>query len=197
MKVNSYNVEFGYELVSVIPYAYFLQKNGKLKETKSGIGSESLYYFSPKHVINKGKRNWSNMIDFRASNMPNVWIHRNKLDTSQFLIPPYKDKYKNNKYKFDKPTICVCNRYNEEWGEAPINYFSLENLKEIFTLLQKKYQIVYVATEIPKELQDGVIPLGLGDYDFVKNNFKDVIIFQDLAKNKDWNTELLKVFANC
>ena len=43
MIVNSENVEFGYEMISVIPYAYYLHTISKLTETISGIGSEPIY----------------------------------------------------------------------------------------------------------------------------------------------------------
>ena len=36
MIINSFNIEFGYELIAVIPYAYYLFKQGKLEKTISG-----------------------------------------------------------------------------------------------------------------------------------------------------------------
>lgn len=193
--VDSFNVEFGYELISVLPYAYWHYINGTLESTKSGANSESLYYFSPKHEIYTENRSWDNMIKFRKSGLPNVYIHQSKLNTEKFLIPPFKEIYKNDIYKYDKPIICICNRYNREWNHEPINYFDLECLKHLFETLQDKYQIVYFATSIPEELQDSAHSIDLGDYEFAKQ-YPKVIIFQDLVKDS-WNETMLKVFANC
>ena len=195
--VDSFNVEFGYELISVLPYAYWHYINGTLESTKSGAGSESLYYFSPKHETYNENRSWDNMTQFRKSGLPNVYIHQSKLNTEKFLIPPFKDIYKNNIYKYEKPIICICNRYNKEWGEDPINYFSLDCLDNMFNLLKKDYQIIYWATNIPEQLHDGVKPLELGDYNHVKKYHKEVLIFQDLVVDNDWNKTQLMIFANC
>ena len=73
MKVDSENIEFGYELISVIPYAYYLHTKGKLTETRSGNDTESLYYFSPKHTINTNERAFGNIAKVQA---PNKWIHK-------------------------------------------------------------------------------------------------------------------------
>ena len=67
MIVNSYNQEFGYELLSAIPHAYDLYLKGKLTQTISGKGSEPLYYFSPKHITNKEPRSWFNTDKAMAS----------------------------------------------------------------------------------------------------------------------------------
>jgi len=48
--VNSNCPEFGYELLSSVPYAYNLFLKGDLKETISGFDTSCLYFFSPKHV---------------------------------------------------------------------------------------------------------------------------------------------------
>lgn len=195
MIANSFNIEFGYELISNIPYAYWLYKQNLLTETISGVGSEPLYYFSPKHTINTEIRTWNNMFNARAAKIPNIYIYKPYLDLSQFCIPPYKEIYKNDKYKYNKFLLCICNRYNKEWNHDPINYFDLECLKHLFETLQDKYQIVYFAESIPEELQDSAHSIDLGDYEFAKQ-YPKVIIFQDLVKDS-WNETMLKVFANC
>lgn len=197
MVVNSFNIEFGYELISCVPYAYWLHVNGKLEETISGVDTESIYYFSPKHTINKENRSWYRTATCEQSGIPNVRIHRHELDTDKFLPPPYKEIYANDEYKFDKPTICICNRYNVEWSTAPINFFSLECLDNMFNSLKEKYQIVYFAVDLPAELEDNAHSKSLGDLDFCKNNHPEVIIFNELRNGKSWNETMMKVFANC
>ncbi len=193
--VLSHNVEFGYELISALPYAYKLFKEGRLLGTESAVDTECLYFFSPKHKINKDKRSWSNMP--KAKNVPNIKIHKPDLDWTKFEAPPLKDTYKNDRFVFEKPIICICNRVNIEWGRDVINYFDLECLENLFKMLYKKYQIVYFNIEGRKEFYDGVKPVSIGDFDLAR---KYGVVIHDLHKeNKDlsFNTLQLMIMANC
>lgn len=199
MVVNSHNIEFGYELISCLPFAYYLHTKGKLDRTISGPGSEPLYCFSPEHIINKSPRRFENNQSVISDGIPNAGIHRIKLDLDQWAIPPYKTHYKNEEYKWSKPTICICNRYNIEWSTKPINFFDLPLLDKLFNILKSKYQIIYFGVDLPETLQDGAHSMRLGDYEFIKEKHPEVIIFQDLLKERDesWNLAMLKTFANC
>jgi hypothetical protein len=196
--INTFNSEFGYELISAVPFAYYLYLNNELEKTISGTYSEPLYYFSPNHEININNRSWDNTLKLMDSDIPNAKIHTSKLDLNRFIVPPYKEYYANNEYKWSKPTICICNRYNYEWGKPPINYFSLDILDKIFKLVNEKYQIVYIGVDILDEMQDSANSLYLGDAEFCKK-YPDVIFFQDILKNSNftWNELLLRIFANC
>ena len=165
MIINSHNIEFGYELISVIPYAYYLNSIGELTKTISGNDTECLYYFSPKHEINPEQRNYFNV---KRVSTPNIHIHRSELDLKHFLVPNYKAHYKNDKFKFSKELVIICNRYNTEWHTRPINYFDLDTLKSLFDLLQDKYQVVYINIEGRPELYDNAPPEPFGDFELLK-----------------------------
>jgi hypothetical protein len=201
MIVNSYNVEFGYELLTAIPYAYYLHTQGLLTGTISGKGSEALYYFSPDHRINPERRCWSNMSEFRKSGMPNVWIHRPELNTDQFAVPPYREQFSHVIQTPEKPIVCICNRYNDEWNTGgPINYFDLECLDRLFGMLKEKYTVIYWVCEIPLKLRDEANPLKMNDREMIRSKHPEVIIFQDLLrrhKKYDWNTLQLGIFSKC
>jgi hypothetical protein len=192
MLIDSRNIEFGYELISVLPYAYYLHKKGKLTGTRSGNDTESLYYFSPKHEINPEQRDYHNIKDVKY---PNSWIHKPYLELDQFDTPDYKRVFANNEFKFSKETVVICNRYNKEWNYKPINYFSLETLTKLFKLLQDKYQVIYINVDGRPELYDNAPPEPLGDWDLL-NKFPKIINFHDLVK-ESWNETQLRVFANC
>lgn len=193
MIVSSYNQEFGYELLSSVLFAYQKHLTGELTETISGVGSEPLYYFSPKHTINTTKRDWANtLIARKHKDLPYTNIHTH--ERPSLKVPPYKEVYKNTEYKFEKPTLCICNRYNKEWGHAPINYFDDQVLEWLFTNLKSQYEIVYIAVDIPKDLEDNNLSMMLPDRGIAERH--GVKIFQDI-KGECWNTSLLKVFANC
>lgn len=193
MKVDSYNIEFGYELLSSVPYAYELYLRGELDGTRSGFDSEPLYYFSPRHEINLSQRNWYNTDIARRNGLPYTFIHRPEQPDKTF--PPYKEHYSNEEYKFAKPTICICNRYNVEWGVKAINYFNEEILDWMFGALKEKYEVVYFPVSIPKEFYDGVEPELLDDIAIAKKH--GITLFTDLCEGRSWNETMLKVFANC
>jgi len=191
--VNSYNLEFGYELLSAIPYAYELFLEGKLAETISGYDTEPLYYFSPKHKIDKNVRGWHNINKARRAGLPYTYIHNYEQPDKKF--PPYKEVYANKEYKWDKPTLVIGNRKNVEWGVEAINYFDLEILEWLFTNLKDKYEIIYFSIDLPKELQDNVDPEPIGDADLAKKH--GIKVFREMVGEGSWNETILKVFSNC
>lgn len=150
-KNNKYQVysgcpEFGYELIAVLPYAYYLYQNNLLSATVSGYDTKPLYFFSPNHTQVDTKRSWDNVVVLQNSNFPNSKIHVSKLDRRQFSPPPFKKFYRNSAILFTKPTVVICNRYNREWSGDPINFLSPDCLRQLFELLSNNYQIVYIDT---------------------------------------------------
>ena len=194
--VSSHNVEFGYELLSALPYAYHLHKQGKLKSTESAVDTAPFYYFSPNHTQNAHPRGWGNMERARA--VPNIRIHQPDLDWSVFEPPPLREQYKNERFKWDKPTLCICNRVNVEWQRGVINYFDEETLDKLFADLSGDYHIVYFNIEGRPEFYDGVKPVPINDIELCRKYGIDII--HDLVReNRDlsFNTVQLMVMANC
>ena len=194
MNINSYNIEFGYELLSAIPYAYELHLAGKLTATISGKASEPLYYFSPNHTINPAPRSWFNTSKARAAGLPYVNIHSPELQPKVF--PPYKEHFANDTYKWSKPTLCICNRANIEWDHSIINYFDADILDWLFENLKDQYEIIYFPIAIPETIQDNGTPVQVFD-DIAIAKKHGVKVFTDLLNGKGWNEVILRVFANC
>jgi hypothetical protein len=193
MVVNSHNQEFGYELLSAVPYAYELHLKGQLEKTISGVGSEPLYYFSPVHEIVKGKRAYYGTLKARRYKLPYTEIH--VPERPKLTFPPYKEHYANDEYRWDKPTLVIANRYNMEWSQPPINFFDEKMLDWLFENLKSKYEIIYMAVDLPPELEDEHHSMKLDDRSIAQKH--GVKVFNDMAKSKSWNEILLKVFANC
>lgn len=198
MRVDSHNTEFGYELIATLPYAYWLHKNNMLSGTISGPGSEPYYFFSPKHEINRSPRDFANT-STAAKVIPNMWIHKNRLDKSRWEPPPLKKQYQHQAILFDKPTVVVYNRYNKEWGKPPINYFDLPALRRIFSCLSGSYSVVYFNVRGEESLEDNAHSMELGDYEMIRKEFPDVRIIHDIVRqfSSDYNTTQLRVFAGC
>lgn len=190
MILNSHNIEFGYELISILPYAYHLHKAGILDETISGIDTKCLYYFSKKHTENKEKRSFYNNKFVTAKN---INIHRADLDLKEWCPPPLAEKYKS---EIDERLVIICNRYNVEWGVRPINFFSLEDLRKIFTLL-KDFKIIYIHFQNLTKYHDNAEMLNLGDYEMIKKEFPDVQILQEINTTKTINELQLELFGKC
>ena len=196
--INSYLPEFGYELISCLPYAYDLFLKDSLKSTTSGLDTSCLYFFSPDHKEVSEKRGWNNMTKLWNIKFPNIGIHSPSLDWSKFTPPPLKEFYNDKKIVFKKETVVICNRYNLEWNEPPINYIDIETLKILFNMLKDEYQIVYINLKGDKRYYDDAPPLELGDFDMINDYYKDdVMIIQDMVNEYTYNETQLRIFAGC
>lgn len=184
--------EFGVECLNAIPYAYYLHKQEKLKSTTSVAGMSPFYYFSKNHRELQRDR-W--YVHNFAQTPINV-INSHEFDERYWLAPPYKKVYSNSTFRFSKPVLMICNKYNSEWEHAPVNFLSLEMIEFIIENLSHKYQIIYNRYCAKN---DTSIVLPFGDFEFLKRRYPDVILMQDLQSKTGMNfNELqLKVYANC
>lgn len=185
-----YNGEFGYELIGVIPYAYYLYINDKLGKTTSCKNTKCLYYFSNNHEEKDTKR-----VSGSLCNFPLKELHRVELDKSLWIPPPYKYIYKNNKFIYDKPICVISNKYNNEWGQKPINYLDIPTIVSIIYKLKDKYQIIYNRPENIILDESGI--LQFNDKQIIKA-IGGVILIEDLLVNNPFNINELQmmVFAN-
>lgn len=184
--------------VATLPYAYWLHLNGQLDGTIDGVGSESLYFFSPHHEINEAPRDFANT-NAASKEIPNMWIHAPRLNTERWIPPPLREHYLPRAITFSKPTVVVYNRYNKEWDRPPINYFDLTTLRKLFTMLLPKYEVVYFNVRGREELEDNAHSMDLGDYEMIRKKFPKVRIIHDLVEQYggDYNEVQLRVFAGC
>lgn len=233
------NPEFGIELVVALPYAYWLHQMGQLDKVITSKGMKPFYYFCD----NVEERYTSRDINNEAAGLnqlPNNWIYGFKgnaelykdiwpdwskfsdvergcgiLDYSKWQMPDYNEVFKNSDISFNKPIIVISNRFNYEHGHAPLGYFDIECLYNLFTYLTDSgYLVVYKRpnnTEFPADqneditrtigctLQANVMDIGIiNDYELTKY-FDDVILLDDIVSeypNFTYNEVQLKLFAN-
>ncbi len=207
------NPEFGYELVCAAPYAYWLKEQGEHVKVITSKGMKPFYWFCDEVEEKYTTRSVDNSSN-GVQNLPNSWIHHNALaifgkdynllteeeqkqangwlDYSQWVAPPYAEKY----YKKEVPAlsnyVIISNRFNLEHGQTPIGYFDIESLYTMFNLLTEKgYNIIYkrprnteFATD-PNELQNRDILANvegqgvITDYQLTKY-FENVYLFDDI-----------------
>lgn len=127
-EIDSLGMEFGYELKVMLPWAYYLYKNGRLKRTISAIDTKHLYYFSPDH---QEKYKTRRHVNLKNSAFPNKTPHAPALDWAEWTPPPFKDKF----YIGRTYDWIIFNKYTEEWGGKPINFLSVETLDAILELI--------------------------------------------------------------
>lgn len=199
----SYFGEFGYELQIIIPYAYYLYTQKRLRSTRSTIGTRELYYFSPNHTEEQRKRT----IELPKFT-PNFTPHVRNLNEEEWTPPPYKKIYKNDRFIYKKPLYIIHNKYNREWGRKPTNMFTTETLDQLFAILKGRYQIIYIrpgfAAEHAEERgysPDAAEPQELPmEQELLQGKYPDVLTMQDLLrKNTDltYNTLQCMLHANC
>ena len=165
MMVVKSNPEFGVELALVVPYAYYLHTQGKLKTVITSKGMKPFYYFCDDVREEFNYRTIDNAAA-GLNDLPNNWIHHNStvnfgkgygelnddekeksngwLDYSQWVCPPYREYYKNDQYRFDRKIVFITNKYNLEHGHEPFGFFDIESLYNIFDYLTSAgYEVIY------------------------------------------------------
>lgn len=224
------NAEFGIELALAVPYAYWLHENGQLDTVITSKGMTPFYYF-----CNDVREEFtSRTIDNAAAGLnelPNNWIHGDTkagtvmthpgvLDYSQWKLPPYKQYYKNDIFKFDKPTVFLTNIFNHPDNSDIRHYhhIPLLGLYNIFNILRDKgYNVIYkrennknssitydqnesntyyANMDIIANVEGHGI---MTDYELV-TYFDNVQLFSDIVKQyteMSYNEVQLKLLANC
>jgi len=162
------NPEFASELVCIIPYAYWLHKEGKLEKVITSTGMKSFYYFC-NDVEEQYKFRTLDNLNSGLNEVPNNWVHHNAeavtgkdyselteeeqnnmngvLDYRKWSPPPYKDYYQTDEFNHLKPYIVVNNNYNIEYGKPiseSLRFFDIKTLYDIFNYLTNSgYIVIY------------------------------------------------------
>jgi len=191
---DSCDAEFGYELITVIPFAYYLFLNGMLKSTTSAKGSAPLYYFSPNHTETNTRSFLSYRKRIALSDIPNKQIHIPRLDTRQWQPPPYKQHYYSERLQFD---VVILNKYTAEWNGPPINFIDIESLERILWRLRHK-AVLYIRMDSAARLDDDQPVQDLGEWSVLKS-FGNVRTLQSVADdcNLSYNEAQLRCLAGC
>lgn len=194
MIVNHYGAEFGYELIAALPFAYWLHQNGELTKTVSCDDTKCLYYFSENHEETIPERRWNKFEEaLRKAEIPNLNIHKPRLDSSRWSPPPLNEYYKNDIFDYD---YVVMNKYNNEWYGYPQNFIPTDVLDKVFTKLSGK-KVLYFHMTKDMGRDDSWPSLELNEWDIVKRYNIDTI--QDVMKKHDYSLNHLQclIYANC
>jgi hypothetical protein len=176
-----YNGEFGYEIAVMVPWAYHWSKSCNVI-TKGLAGTKYLYYFSKHHEIVAGKRNHIPLPGGNPFGKVDPHTDDKHFPKSNWKMPPWNVYYKRDDIHWDKPSLMISNKYNTEWDKGPINFIPVDTLRDLLHYLSPNYHVVYVRLE-HKELGDRHEFLDLDDKSMIRNEFPNVALFDELAKD--------------
>jgi hypothetical protein len=207
--------EFGWNISRCLPivYGHFLDY-GNI-QSRSFIGTSPFFYFSPDHrelnvrgkKIKSGYHDPLGELDFDPRRWDKLWTP-----------PPLKKAFKNKEFSYEKPTLVINNKYSKEWRlrDFCTNFLSVKDLRNLFEKFSADYQIIYVRPSYlcphqgrlngyhdrlqgPRGNGKGDIEIGVLQEHTLKNEFPDVLFFDDLLEQTGlmYNELQLKVFANC
>ena len=168
MLIDSKGCEFGSELILVVSKVYSeMKRNSEIGVVTSKLMKPFYFFLSDDKIVEKytNRKAGSPWGDLHSPTLPN-----------DFDYPDFKSHYNQFELPFDidKEVILVSNKYNTEWNHSPVNFLDIPTLREIFTILSKKYLVVYNRVKSNKIVGDNSDILELQDYELV-NEFENVI----------------------
>ena len=205
---TKYFGEFAFELLAVVPYAYWLHRQGRLEYTISTPDTRCLYYFSPDHEERAVARNYVPVTEWPTGE-PGLLVRWDRkafpwrLDTARWSPPPYRDVYRDDRFRFGRPTCVVCNKASDErylWRGFAVNYIDNELLLEVIGKLRERYQVVYDRPRAADIVNDHQSIREIGDIEAIRSAYPDVLTIQDLHAHHPelgFNELQLRVFAGC
>ena len=230
------NPEFGYEMACAMPYAYWLHKQGKLEKVITSKGMKPFYYFCDDVEEIHTSRSVNNAVN-GVQNLPNDWVHHNALavfgkkasemteeeaieangvlDYREWIAPPIKENYKNDKFVFGDKSIVISNKISMDHGQEPHAYFDIKTLYELFNYLtDKNYTIIYKRPKMNEFTIDEnevktiynnytisaeVENIGLVDDYKLTEYYENVLLLDDIVKDNQqysYNEVQLMTFSN-
>jgi hypothetical protein len=204
---TQYFGEFAFELLAVVPYAYWLHQHGLLELTVSTADTRCLYYFSPKHIEHPVPRRYVPITEYpvgvageRGADQP---AFPAVLDTTKWSPPPYPSVYRDDRFRWAKPPVVVCNKTSDEHylgAERIANSLDVELLLTIVDALRARYTVVYNRPRSSDIVGDHAEICETGDIESLEHAFPDVVTIQHLhAIHSDltFNELQLRLFASC
>lgn len=190
---TKYFGEFAFELLAVVPYAYWLHRQGRLEFTISSPDTAALYYFSPHHEERPGRRRYVPITDYPVGRGRSLRYDTHHfpahLDTARWEPPPYRERFRSERFGFDRELCVVINKTSSELylrrGFA-VNSMDAELALAVVDRLRARYQVVYCRPRAGDIVPDHQKIRDAGDVDAVADRYPDVLTIQQLhAANRD------------
>jgi hypothetical protein len=204
---TQYFGEFAFELLAVIPYAYWLHRQGRLEFTVSTPDTRCLYWFSPRHVERTIARRYVPITEYPIGVPGRIRYDRNAfpeiLDTSRWTPPPYREVFRDDRFGFDRPLCVVCNKATDEhfrWHRSMTNHLPSDLLIELVGRLRSRYEVVYNRPGAADIVNDHQTIRETGDIEALKAAYPDLVTIQELHARfpeLGYNELQLRLYAGC
>lgn len=198
--------EFAFELLAVVPYAYWLHRTSRLRITQSSADTKCLYYFSPDHQEVSSRRSYIPVTEYPngATSAARFDVHAfpTQLDITKWVPPPYKSIYRNTTFKWSKELCIVCNKFTPEPSarfHRAVNFISVADLLPLLQILTPHFQVVYVRPQASDIVNDHQPIQDFGDFQAIESHFPEVLTIQQLHvihPELTFNELQMRLFAN-
>ena len=204
---TQYFGEFAFELLAVVPYAYWLHQHGRLEFTISSPDTRCLYYFSPNHIERSVPRRYVPITEYPVGEPGKHGSDQAAfpvvLDTTKWSPPPYRSAYHDDRFQWEKPPVVVCNKTSDEdylGSERTVNALDLDTLLPIVEALSTRYTVIYNRPRASDIVGDHADICEIGDIEALEHTSLDVVTIQQLHvlhPDLTFNELQLRLFAGC
>ncbi len=195
-----YTGEFGAEITTFIPFAYWLKTQGLLagRRVVTYGGMRPFYYFleddevveksATRHWLPPDQRDWPTNSTYSATKQK--W----------HVFPDYRSKYRLRGRTFSRPILFIQNKFTVEWELGPINFLSLRVLERLFGFAAGRFDVVYsrpgVGRQVNGYTEDHNVSCDYPDLELARR-FEDVLILEDFcaATGASYNLTKLEILA--
>jgi hypothetical protein len=208
---TKYFGEFGFELLAVVPYAYWLHRQGLLERTIGGLDTRCLYYFSKNHEERPVKRHYVPITEYPVGERGSFFRYDlatfpRVLDTRKWLPPPYGEAFRDECFRWEKEICILSNKISDEQfsGEPtlgpPTNFIAIELLLRLIGMLRGRYQVIYNRPRASDIANDHQTIREIGDIEAIKRAFPDTVTIQELHSRYpklSFNELQLRLYSGC
>jgi hypothetical protein len=210
---TKYFGEFGFELLAVVPYAYWLHREGRLERTIGGLDTRCLYYFSENHEERPVARHYVPITEYPVGEggwpSYDLTTFPSILDTRKWKPPPYRETFRDERFRWQKKLCILSNKVSDELFEdefrkytnvGPTNFIGTELLLRLIGMLRDRYQIIYNRPRASDIANDHQTIHEIGDIEGVRRAFPDTLTIQELHAQYPtltFNELQLRLYSAC
>ena len=202
------NGEFGYELFTALPLVNWYKEQGHDIVVNGAVGAKLLYpnikvneiynHREPFLRVDIDGKSYYKQHNHVAGVFSKPVVGDKLMWEDKWSPPNLKEHYKSMyDLEFEKPLLIISNKYQEEWGQDPINYINLDSLKIIFELCKDKFQIIYNRPSGGNITNDNTPQKFYPDWNLAED--MGITLMQTLQKeyNLDYNTTQMVLMSYC
>jgi hypothetical protein len=208
---TKYFGEFGFELLAVVPYAYWLHRQGLLERTIGGLDTRCLYYFSKNHEERPIKRHYVPITEYPIGERGSLFRYDltsfpRVLNTRKWLPPPYREAFRDERFRWEKEICILSNKISDEQFSEdsalgpPTNCIATELLLRLIEMLRGRYQVIYNRPRAWDIATDHQTIHETGDIEAVKRAFPETVTIQELHSRYpklSFNELQLRLYSCC